>query len=181
MKAGLIILGLVLFIGGSLFLTYSSSYNYGNSMEVLLKATQEDNKQTLAQYGEKIAEMAQVPEMYRDDIVKVTSAAIEGRYGPGGSKAVFQMLREQNPSLDVSLYKNIQVAIEAGRNDFTVKQKKLIDQKRQYETEIGGLFSGFWLKLAGYPKVNLADYDAVSTDRANEVFKTKKETPLKLR
>lgn len=162
-------------------LSYMNYANEGNRLEVLLKMTQEDNKNVLSQYGQKLAEMSQVPDMYRDDVVKVVKEAIQGRYGEKGSNAVIQMLREDNPKLDSSVYVHIQQAIEAGRNDFTVAQRKMLDVRRIYETKLGSVWSGFWLKLAGYPRVTLADYDIVSTERVNSVFKTKIEAPIKLR
>ena len=119
--------------------------------------------------------------MYKSDLVELTKAAIGGRYGPDGSKANMQWLKEQNPNLDISVYKQIQQIIEGGRNDFQNGQSRQIDLKRQYETALGTFWQGMWLRIAGYPKVNLKDFDIVSTDRADDAFKTKKEAPLQLR
>lgn len=173
----------VLIIGGLMGLaTYVSAHNYANSMENQLKAAQTDAKNVFAQYGQKVLEITQVPEMYRDDLVKVVTAAIEGRYGPDGSKATFQWIQEQNPTVDPSMYIKIQQVIEAGRDDFTAAQRRQIDIRRQYETALGNFWQGMWMKFAGYPKVNLADFDIVSTDRADEAFKNKKESgPIQLR
>ena len=172
-------LGLVLAIG---FSSYVSAFNYGNSMEQSLKAVQTDNKNKLAQYGQKVLEVAQVPDMYKKDMVEITTAAIQGRYGEDGSKATFQFLKEQNPTLDASMYKQIQQVIEAGRNDFQAGQARQIDIRRSYETSLGSFWQGMWMRMAGYPKVNLADFDIVSTDRADTAFKNKKEDgPIKLR
>src|SRR5579859_623671 len=164
------------------FISYVSAYNYGNKMENQLVAVQQDNKNILAQYGQKVMEVAQVPTMYRDDLVKVTSAAIQGRYGADGSKATFQWLKEQNPNLDASLYKQIQQVIEAGRDNFENGQRAQIDLLRQYNTQLGSFWGGMWLKMAGYPKVNLADFAIVSTGRADDAFKNHKEDgPIQLR
>ena len=164
------------------FVSYVSAYNYGNRMETQLFAVQEDNRNKLAQYGQKVLEVTQVPEMYKDDTVKVVKAAIEGRYGPDGSKAVFQMLTEQNPSLDPAMYIQIQRVIEAGRNDFQAGQTRQIDIKRQYKERLGTFWGGMWLSVAGYPKTDLAQFDIVSTDRADEAFKNKREDgPIQLR
>jgi len=164
------------------FISYVSAYNYGNKMENQLVAVQQDNKNILAQYGQKVMEVAQVPTMYRDDLVKVTSAAIQGRYGADGSKATFQWLKEQNPNLDASLYKQIQQVIEAGRDNFENGQRGQIDLLRQYNTQLGSFWGGMWLKMAGYPKVNLADFAIVSTGRADDAFKNHKEDgPIQLR
>lgn len=178
----LVILVVIGLIAGVIASSYISAHNYGNTMERQLEAIKTDNRNIYAQYGQKVLEVAQVPDMYIADVVKVTTAALEGRYGPDGSKAVFQWIQEQNPNVDPSLYRAVQQVIEAGRSDFENGQRRLIDVRRQYETALGYFWQGLWLRIAGYPKVNLADFDIVSTDRADEVFRNKKESgPITLR
>lgn len=180
--AALVVVGILVALAGIAGISYISAYNYGNQMENQLKAAQTDNRNILAQYGQKVMEVAQVPTMYADDVQRVTREAIEGRYGENGSQAAFQWLQEQNPQLDASLYKQIQQVIEAGRTNFENGQRRQIDIRRQYETELGSFWSGMWLQIAGYPKVNLADYDIVSTGRADTAFETKQEdAPIQLR
>lgn len=163
-------------------ISYISAFNYGNQAEKQLSATMTNNRNILSQYGQKLQEVAQVPEMYKNDLVEVAKAAIQGRYGANGSQATMQWLKEQNPSLDVSIYKKVQQIVESGRNDFERNQTKLIDQKRVYETALGSFWQGMWLRIAGYPKINLDDIKIVSTDRADEAFKTGKESgPINLR
>lgn len=161
--------------------SYVHYANLANSTEQRLKATQEDNQNILAQFGNKVAETVQVPEMYRDDLLKVTSAAIEGRYGNNGSKAIFHAVKEDNPKLDGQLYRQVQQIIESGRNDFQSGQTKLIDEKRQYETFLHNVWGGMWMRLAGYPKINLDSIQIVTTDRAADAFSTHKEAPIQLR
>jgi hypothetical protein len=174
--------GIVALIGLGCFGSYVSANNYGNAMEQQLQAKLEDNENVLAQYGQKISEMAQVPAMYTDDLTKVTREAIQGRYGEGGSKAVFQWIKEQNPTIDASLYGRIQQAIEAGRNEFKNSQTQLLDIRRSYQTALGNFWQGLWLRVAGYPKTDLSKFKAVSTERAGRAFETGKEdAPIKLR
>lgn len=179
---GLVVLVVVILLGVIGFSSYVNAYNYGNQMEQSLKAVKENNRNILAQYGQKVLEVAQVPDMYKKDMVELVQTAIQARYGKNGSVATMQWLKEQNPSLDPEMYKQIQRVIEAGRTDFQNNQTRLVDVRRQYETAIGSFWQGMWLRLAGYPKVNLADFDIVSTDRADDAFKNKKEDgPIKLR
>lgn len=162
--------------------SYVSAANYGNAIEQRLKTKMEDNENIYASYGQKVAELAQVPKMYADDLKSVTTAAIQGRYGENGSQATFQWLKEQNPQLDPSLYKKIANTIEAGRDEFKNAQTQMLDIKRSYTTSLGTVWTGFWLNMAGYPKLNLDDYKIVTTDRASDAFKTKREAgPLQLR
>lgn len=163
-------------------ISYISAYNTGNALEQQLKAAKENNENILAQYGQKIQEAAQIPSMQRDDLLAVFTGAIEARYGAEGSQAAFQWLQEQNPNLDQQTYVQLQRMIEAGRNDFTVGQTKMIDIKRGYETKLGSFWGGTWLKIAGYPKIDLADYKIVSTGRAKDAFeKGVEDSPIKLR
>ncbi len=176
------ILGILAVIIGVLVMSYISAFNTGNQMEQTLKATYSNNQNILAQYSQKVMEAAQVPDMARDDIVKVAKAAMEGRYGTEGSKAVFQMITEQNPSVDPMLYRQVQQIIEGGRTEFQNAQTRLIDQKRVYETALGSFWQGMWMRIAGYPKVNLADYKVITTDRTERTFQAgKEEAPLQLR
>ncbi len=176
------VVGTIVAIGAVLAVTYINAYNYGNTMEKQLVAVRDNNKNIYAQYTQKVMEAAQVPAMYRDDVTKVVTAALEGRYGPEGSKATFQWLQEQNPTLDPAVYVKIQQLIEAGRNEFQNGQTRLIDVRRSYETSLGYFWQGTWLRIAGYPKVNLAEFKPVTTDQTERVFEAGKEAgPLKLR
>jgi hypothetical protein len=71
--------------------------------------------------------------------------------------------------------------IEAGRNKFENAQTKFIDTKLVYETDLGYLWKGFWLRVAGYPKIDLAKYVIISSEHAQDAFKNGVDKGLKLR
>jgi hypothetical protein len=187
MKTGLVVavsigavVGLAAFVlGGS----YISAYNQGNRMEKVISATYQNNQNVLSTYYQKVQEVAQVPGMMKDDLKEVITGALAGRYGPNGSQAVFNWVKENYPgTVDASLYKKIQQVIESGRDEFKISQTRLIDQKRAYETELGSFWTGTWMRIAGYPKVNLADFKVILTTETKEVFdKGVEKGPLKLR
>lgn len=179
---GLLISGIVAAaIAGACVVSYISAYNTGNRLERAIVATDENNRNILAQYGNRIAEAAQIPAMQRDDMKEVITAALQGRYGKDGARAVFQSIQEQNPNIDSTVYVQLQRMIEAGRVEFADAQTKLVDQKRVYETALGSFWQGTWMNVAGYPKIDLAEYQIVSTTRADEAFKTGIEEPMQLR
>ncbi len=161
--------------------SYISAANWGNRTEQALLAKVENNENIYGQGVQKVIEIAQVPSMYAADVSKITKEAISGRYGADGSKAVFQMLKEQNPQLDASMYKKIQQTIEAFRNEFQQNQTEMIDMKRNYVTALGNVWQGFWLKIAGYPKTDLSKFAIVTTDKAAETFRTHRDTGIQLR
>jgi hypothetical protein len=92
-----------------------------------------------------------------------------------------QWIQEQNPQLDSKVYLRIQQSIEAGRDEFKNSQTAMLDIKRSYETSLGYFWTGTWLRIAGFPKLNLDEYKIVSTARADNAFETGKEEPMKLR
>jgi len=162
--------------------SYVSNYNYGNEAEKGIKAGYSNMENILAQYSLKVKEVAQVPGMMTDDLKEVISAGMTGRYGEDGSKAVFQWIKEAYPGkVDPSIYKQIQQVMEAGRNKFENEQTKFIDVKRAYETNLGYLWKGFWLRMAGYPTINLDDYKIISSGHARDTFETGIDEGIQLR
>lgn len=161
--------------------SWFSAASTGNRIENQMKAEYENLQNVLANYEQKVLTSAQVPEMYKDDLLEVAKGAITARYGENGVKSLFTAISEQNPNVDPSVYTQIQQIVESGRNDFTNAQKRFIDVKRIYETKLGHPWNGFWLSVAGYPKVNLADYEIVTTLRTEQVFDTKIEDVIQLR
>lgn len=154
----------------------------GARMENQIEATQNDNRQVLGQYTLRIAEMAQVPAMARDDLALVMERALDARYGENGSQAVFQWIQESYPGqLDNQLYRNIQTEISSGRVAFASNQTRLLDQKRVYENQLDQPVSGFWLRLVGYPKMDLSKITVVSSDAANRAFERGVDEGLTLR
>jgi len=179
---GLGVIGaVVVIIGISLFSTYASAVAYGTQQEQRLQATWDNNRQILGTYTTKIAEMAQVPGMARNDLQKVIEAGMSSRYGADGSKATMQWIHENYPgSVDPTLYRNIQTAMDAGRTDFSQNQKELLDEKREYQTHLGYLVQGFWLRSAGFPKVDLNKFNVVTSTAAEQSFKTGVDDGVKL-
>lgn len=179
---GLGFLAVFVAAGAGLAANAISTYNFGNRMENQLVAIKENNQNIYTTYIQKVQEVAQVPEMARDDMTKVVKAALEGRYGADGSKATFQFLKEQNPNIDPQLYRKIQQVIESGRNEFKTAQTNMIDVKRTYNNALGSFWTGTILRIEGYPKINLAEFKAVTSDASDKVFSEGKEAgPVKLR
>lgn len=182
------LIAIVVLLGGialAAFLSYKSAYDYGNKMDNELEAIYDNNKNIYAQGSQTVLEVAQVPTMYAEDFKKIVEADIQGRYGKDGLKAMTAFITEHDIKMDQSateMYKEIQPTIKAFRSKFEVAQTTMIDKTRSYKTAQGSLWMGFWLRIAGYPKVDMNKFKPITTDRTEKVYEAGKEDgPLKLR
>lgn len=164
--------GLILLVIAVGVSSYISNYNYGNRAEQTIKAEYESAKNTLSSTATTVVDLTKVSERYAGDVRKMVEATMSGRYGEDGSQAMMQWIQEQNIPLDASVYKDISQAIRAGRSDFKASQNRVIDTKRSYETKLGNFWSGLWLGIAGYPKIDLADYKIILDQSTQDKYET---------
>lgn len=172
-------IALFLFIAGIPLVMFISSANFGNQTEQTIEAQVKVNQNTLSNMTQQVIEVAKVPGMYKEDLKEVISAAIEGRYGedgiggPGGSMLV--AIQEAYPGqMDSSLYATIQMTISAKRDEFKNAQDMLTDKVRVYRTKLGEIPTGWFLGLAGYPKIDLtaAKYNPIISASTGQAFET---------
>lgn len=155
--------------------SYVSAANYGNATEQRLEAKYQDNENVLSSGYQQLQGVAGVTKLATDDQIAIFRAAVEGRYGKDGSRAVVQMINEQNPRPDPQLYRKVQQVVESTQKEFQHSQTQMLDIKRSYQTALGTVWQGFWLHLAGYPKVDLNKYKLISNQGAADAFRTGKQ------
>lgn len=148
-------LTLVVLIASFLISNYVSSYNYANEIETAINTEYKNNQNILGQFSAKITEMAQVPDIMKNDIVEIIKANMSGRYGADGSKAQWQWIKENNLTVSPELYNRLQQTMEAGRNEFKNGQTALLSKCQGYETQRGYLLRGMFIRMAGYPKLDV--------------------------
>lgn len=167
-------------VGITLFASYISANNEGAQREATIKQLNSDSENKLSTYTLKIQEKVQIPKMYTKELKEVIRETFQGRYGENGSVAVMQWIQEQNIPFDSSMFKDLQVTIDAGREEFRISQSLKLQACRDYEVSRNLFWKGFWLKTAGYPKAN-SDVlcRVVSDSRTQEVFENGKQEAMK--
>lgn len=177
----MVVVVVVFVVGGSLLVDYLNFQNECNKFENGIEAQYNDNRSVYDNGWKTVVEKAQVPKMYTAQLKELYHEAITGRYGPDGSKALFQFIKEQNPTLDPAIFVQIQQSIEVFRNRFAQAQTELVSRKQEYKNSLTTNIRGrLYNNLAGYPKIDLAKYDIVTSGRTEEAFETKKDEPIKL-
>lgn len=169
------VIAVIVVFGGSLI----SYYNDFAQLEVQVKKFNKDSENHLSNYTLKVQETAQIPDMYKDGLKEVIRETFQGRYGKDGSKAVMQWIQEQNIQFDSSLYKEIQVVISSGRDEFRISQTKKLDACSIYETKLlkfpGSMVAGMF----GYPRLDLEKTcQVVSDNQTQAAFDSGKQKPI---
>lgn len=147
-------------------------------LENSIMTNYEDSKNVHSNYVLKIQEMVQVPKMATEQLQTLIRESIQGRYGEDGSKAVFQFIKEQNPTVSPELYTNIQKEIAGGRTDFENKIRIVIDNKRVAYNMLDQTTSGFMLSFMGMPRKNIGynggkdDYPVIMSGQSKTTFET---------
>lgn len=183
---------LIALVGGALVLlwliiSYISFYNGAVELENATLAQYQQNKNDYDNFWKTIQEMAQVPDKYKDDFQEVLVGNTSARYGPSGSQASVQWLREHAVRFDDSQYKRLMTAIEGGRRDFEANQQLLLDVQRRYRDHLQSFFGRGWASIGGFPKpvagelapskdmdadgkLTALDYRIVTSGRTEEAF-----------
>lgn len=177
---GIAILVVLFMTIGYVITSYFSYANRGAIMENNLITKQDDNKNTMATYSNKIQEIAKAAKLGVEAQQKLITMANNARYGTDGSKAVMQWIQEQNPNVDTQLYKKLQDTIDSERTRFETEQRIMLDIRKTYQIELDKPYSGFWLKLAGYPKVNLENFEVVINNYTDQAYRTKRAEAIDL-
>lgn len=180
-------IGIALVVGT--VLGYVSFSNDANGFEVDIPAQYQQMKNVYDNGWKEVMETAQVPENYRDDMIKVWQAALTGRYGANGSQATLQFIKEANPNIDPALYRKVQEKIEAFHATFSASQTKIISEKQEYNRMLVATTSGRFYNMIGhYPHIQCgipdgtADrYAILTSDKTETDFQLHKADALNLR
>lgn len=176
--ASLVVLGLA--YGGCVLSFRGDCVRAENGIEAQLEV----NKASHDTMWKEVREVAQVSDMMRDDFIKVFDGAMRGRYGEDGSRAVFQWIQEQNPSLDPGVYQKIQVVIEKGRARFLKDQEQLVDKVRNYKDLLEGNRAILANAFLGFPrKIDPDDekFKPITSGRTKDAFERGEDGEIKLR
>lgn len=177
---GIIVVAILASFGacGKIYITVKTARGH----EIYIKNAVKADELSHSKMTTTLMEVSQVPKMMKDDLKEVVRATMEGRYGDDGSNAMFQWIKEQNPSVDSSLYTKIQQLVEANRTDFMVSQKTRLDKIQQYESMLADPFDEMILSFLGYPRIDLEEYkNLATTQKSKDVIETGVDEVIDLR
>lgn len=177
-KIGIITLGVLLTIimilslmGGVLL----SHRNTAVSLEERVEAQYIANQSNYDSMWKTLKEMTQVTELQAEQFKDVYYGLIQGRYQD--ENLLFKSIKEQNPSLDTSVYKEIQREISSNRKVFDNNQKQIADIIREYNTYIKKHF--IMASITNRKTKNAKDY-IITSEKTEKAFNSGKDNEIKL-
>lgn len=192
-QSGIAVVGLIVVLAlavviGSYFVGYLGYRNTAQSFEVDIPAQYTETQNVYDNGWKKVVEIAQIPEMQAQQVKDVYAGVMTGRYGANGSKALTQVIFEQNPHLNSEVYTNVQRTVESFHDSFQASQTNLIARKQEYAKFVTATTAAiFYNGIGHYPHIKIGvpngtqdDFQIVTSDKTQNDFKTHKSEPLNL-
>ncbi len=122
-----------------------------------------------------IAQVAQIPAAAEKTFNNIYPDLIKGRYSNARGGSLMSWITENNPQFDFSLYKDLERAIEANRQEFYEEGRRLKDMQREHRNIIMTWPGTMFLDAKDTISVTI-----ITSDKTEGVFKTGKDNDIEL-
>jgi hypothetical protein len=139
-----------------------------------IEAKLTDNKNEISNMMQKISQTVQVSDRQAEKTLELVTGYAEARGGVKGGGFI-NMLQEAIPNQNLATYEKLLPIITASRDSWTMRQKELIDLKREHDT-LRTIFPAS-LVVGGRPEIKIV---VVATAKATRAMTTgiEEEEPL---
>lgn len=165
---GIIIL-VLLVLGGSIV----GTFNQEVALRTTIEQKQKDNTSEFDNMWKKISQVAQVTEGQKEALKEIlvgyANARSQGRDGQG---SFINALHEAIPNVDTTTFNNLQNIIVGSRDSFTMRQKELLDLKREHDKLLRTFPSNVILGMFGRKEI---DVRIVTSSKTEKTFETGKD------
>lgn len=168
MRTKLIVAGAVVavLLGLGMFLIDMSYDNKHERNVADIEAQEQKIESHYDKMFKTIAQQAEVTNNYFGEFKEIYKGIMGGRYGDGGSKAMWQWLKEANPEVSPDMHMKLMNTIEVSREGFHREQTRLArmsaEDKKLFVTK-----PAKWFTSGEHRKVKI-----ISSTRAKEAVRT---------
>lgn len=172
----LVIIGVIVVLGGWFALSFISISNRDVDMHTGFSAEVDNNKAIYDKTWKVVQQKAGVANEAATKFGEIYTKIMDARYD-GKDNLLMNWIQEQNPQFDISLYKDLSLAIEANKAEFLRCQQKQIDLNREHENLRLKFPTNIFLMLKGCKKFELK---LVTSTRTENAFATGKDDDVEL-
>jgi hypothetical protein len=154
---------------------FVSVMNRETGLRNQITAKQKDNTSEYDNLWKKLSQSAQVTDAQREALRDIIVGYADARNSGSGSLAT--SVREAVPNVDSSTFNNLLNIVTSSRDAWTMRQKELIDMKREHDNIIDMVPSNIVCAILGRDKIEIK---IVTSTRTEESFKTGKDDDVDL-
>lgn len=173
MKKLVVLVG-VLFLGSVIFGMGISYNNQYVRLSNLIKTKQVDNKSEFDNMWKKIGQSAQVTEKERDSLKQIFVEYANARTDDSANK-VMTWVKESVPSVTPDMFKNLQNIITSSRDSWTMRQKEILDFKRELDNLLQ-IVPSKWFLLGK----QTIDVVIITSEKTVKIFESGKDDDVKI-
>ena len=168
-----IILGVVALVVIAIISFTGMSVSYTNGevkLRNLITAKVTDNTSEYDNMWKKISQVAKVAQKDRESLAKIFVGHAKARTVGGDDGSLMKWVQESIPNISSANYTKLTVIITASRDAWTMRQKELIDFKREHDNMLDTIPSKWF--LSGKEKI---DIPVITSSRTEDVFEKRKD------
>lgn len=146
------------------------------ALKVQYDAKLVDNNAQFDNMWKTISQIAQIPEAKKNAYKEIFEGYANARTSEGQGR-VMAWIKEQNPTIDLSVYDKLSDRIEANRKEWTGHQTRLVFITEQYNKNLSPLIRGGVLKLMGFEVLKA---EIVTSSHTKKSFSSGLDDDIKL-
>ena len=172
---GLVVVVLAFIVVLVCAMTVMSIYNREVALRTAIEQKQVDNKSEFDNMWKKISQVAQVTDAQKNALMEIFQGYAKARSGGDNKNLLMTWLQESVPNVDTTTFNNLQNIITGSRDSFTMRQKELLDLKREHDKLLRSFPSNIILGMFGKKPIDVVIVTSTKTD---ESFKTGKDDDI---
>lgn len=167
---GIALVAIVVLLFGTIWSTRSKAIRLKNQID----AQYVTNKSNYDAMWKTFKEATQVTELQTEQFKDAYDALFQGR---GNDNLLFNAIKEQNPTMDNSVYTKLQDIITSNRKTFDKNQKTITDMINNYNSYVQ---TNFIMQFMSFEPLNMDDYVVLSS-KTNSAFATGEDDQINLK
>jgi hypothetical protein len=165
--------GVVMLVMGAILLFWCIGlFNSEARMRNQIVAKQKDNTNEYDNTWKKISQAAQVTDAQKQALMDIIVGNSKARAGNGNGGQLATFVHEAVPNIDTSTFNQLMNIVTSARDGFTMRQKELLDFKREHDNLMDTFPGSLLFSLLGKTKI---DVTIVTSSRTEDAFKTGKD------
>lgn len=136
-----------------------TNFNRFVGSENFINARHKDLQNVHGMVYQKMEAASQPAKQYRELLITSIEKTMTGKYGEDGIKAALLMIKEDQPKIEASVFKELTDIITSSYQALQVAQTDKIDAIRVYKDQYQMIPGNIVAYLFGFPRINITEME----------------------